>query len=367
MSRMNYICTHTNVYFGIFHDINTIIQFIIEVDNRKKIIFFIENLSHFRFVKPLFDYFLHNNFKLKLLCIDNPFETSVNKHLNLEIVKFKNNTHKIKVLKNLNGDMFFTTTPSIGSPVFPKSKIYPKESRPSYIYLFHSLVSPNEMYIKNSFKNFDVIFSPSETISKQLVNLVSRNTEILTSGYLLFNNIDKYSMRFNKNNKVLVAPTWGKEGVGEIINNIYQIYDFNSKFGYETVFRPHPMTELKKGDIGSEIILDLNLDLKNLHEYEHLITDYSGIALEYAYLTGRSILFLDVKKKIKRKVGKLEASYLFIEDEMRTTLGEVATIDDLSKLKRFPEVNQNKYSKFINSINTQLESLEKTIDYLKKF
>lgn len=301
------------------------------------------------------------------MCIDYPFDTSDSTYPNLEVIKIKNNTHKIKTLKNLKGDMFFTTTPSIGTSIFPKSKVYPKESRPSYMYLFHSLVSPNEMYIKNSFKNFDVIFSPSETISKQLKTLVSRDTEIVTSGYLLFNNIDKYSLRFSKNNKVLIAPTWGKEGVNEILNNINQIYDFNSKFGYETVFRPHPMTDLKKFDIGSEIILDLNLDLKNLHEYEHLITDYSGIALEYGYLTGRSILFLDVKKKIKRKVEKLETSYLFIEDEMRITLGDIIKIDDLSKLKQFPEINQNEYSKYINLINSYLESLEKTIDYLGKF
>ena len=135
------------------------------------------------------------------------------------------------------------------------------------------------MYVKNSFKYFDVIFSPSEIITKQLKILVSKDTEIVTTGYLLFNNTDKYSLSSNNNNKVLVAPTWGKEGVNVIINNINQINDFNSKLGYETVFRPHPMTDLKKFDIGSEIILDLDLDLKNLHEFDYLITDYSGIAL----------------------------------------------------------------------------------------
>ena len=185
------------------------------------------------------------------MCIDYPFDESDSNYPNLEVVKLKNNTHKIKILKNLTGDMFFTTTPSIGTSVFPKSKVYPKESRPIYLYLFHSLVSPNEMYVKNSFKYFDVIFSPSEIIAKQLKILVSKDTEIVTTGYLLFNNTDKYSLSSNNNNKVLVAPTWGTEGVNVIINNINQINDFNSKLGYETVFRPHPMTDLKKFDIGS--------------------------------------------------------------------------------------------------------------------
>jgi len=299
------------------------------------------------------------------LCIDYPFDESDSNYPNLEVVKLKNNTQKIKILKNLTGDMFFTTTPSIGTSVFPKSKVYPKESRPIYMYLFHSLVSPNEMYVKNSFKYFDVIFSPSEIITKQLKILVSKDTEIVTTGYLLFNNTDKYSLNSNNNNKVLVAPTWGKEGVNVIINNINQINDFNFKLGYKTVFRPHPMTDLKKFDIESGIILDLDLDLKNLHEFDYLITDYSGIALEYAYFTGRPILFLDVKKKIKRKVSKLEKSFLFIEDQMRTTLGEITKIDNLSKLDNFPKINYEEYTTYINLINSNSESLDKTVEYLE--
>ena len=125
------------------------------------------------------------------------------------------------------------------------------------------------------------------------------------------------------------------------------------------------MTDLKKFDIGSETILDLDLDLKNLHEYDYLITDYSGIALEYAYFTGRPILFLDVKKKIKRKISKFEKNFLFIEDQMRTTLGEITTIDNISKLNNFPKINHEEYSKYINLINSNLESLDKTIEYLE--
>lgn len=348
------------------HDINTIIQFIIEVDSRKKIIFFIENLSHFRFVKPLFEFFLHNNFKLKLLCIDYPFDINSSQNPNLEVIKIINNAHKIRLLKNLKGDMFITTTPSIGTSIFPKSVAYPKETRPRYIYLFHSLVSPNEMYVKNSFKNFDVIFSPSEIITKQLNVLVSKETELVTTGYLLFNNIDKFSLKFKKNNKVLVAPTWGKEGVHEIINNINKIYDFNSKLGYETVFRPHPMTDLNNFDLPLGVNLDMNLDLKNLHEYEYLITDYSGIALEFGYLTGRSVLFLDVKKKIKRKIRKEEKNYFFIENEMRTILGGITKVDELTRMSLFPEIDDNEYSQFIDLINTHSNSLEKIINFLNK-
>ena len=163
----------------IFHDINTIIQFIIEVDNSSKIIFFIENLSHYRFVKPLLKHYLDNKTQIQVLYLEYPFDEDLSKFSNLDLVKINDDIEKIKILKNLKGQMFITTTPSIGSPIFPKSVVYPKSDRPFYVYLFHSLVSPNEMYVKNSFKNFDIILSPSEVVTSQLKNLTSKKLKYL--------------------------------------------------------------------------------------------------------------------------------------------------------------------------------------------
>ena len=81
------------------------------------------------------------------------------------------------------------------------------------------------------------------------------------------------------------------------------------------------LDELKKIPID----IDTDKDLNNLHSYEYLITDYSGIALEFFYLTGRPIIFLDVPKKIKRKIpvfSKEEKNYLLIENEMRNVIGK---------------------------------------------
>ena len=162
------------------------------------------------------------------------------------MVLLKDEKDKITTLKNLKGKLFITTTPSIGTPIFPKSQIIPKEDRPKYLYFFHSLVSPNEMYVKNSFKNFDYIFSPSDIITEQLNFLVSNKTEIFTTGYLLFNNIEvgNYSKDFD--DKVLIAPTWGEKGVSQLMNNIDNLTNFIVKQKLKPVFRPHPMTDINK-------------------------------------------------------------------------------------------------------------------------
>ena len=128
----------------------------------------------------------------------------------------------------------------------------------------------------------------------------------------MFNDLDVFKYKSNFKEKVLLAPTWGTNAVEEIIKSISSIIEFNTNLGYETVFRPHPMTNLNNIKIDSEITIDNNLDLTDLHEYSNLITDFSGIALEYFYMTGRSTLFLDVeKKKLKEKLKKMKIEVNF--------------------------------------------------------
>ena len=51
------------------------------------------------------------------------------------------------------------------------------------------------------------------------------------------------------------------------------------------------MTEIEKYEFSPEVSIDKDKNLDNLHSYRYLITDYSGIALEFFYLTQRPVLF----------------------------------------------------------------------------
>ena len=349
----------------IFHNITTIIHFAIRTKNANKIIFFIEDLSHFRFVEKIFQYFAKNNYEITVLSFENPFGSRVYNNEKINLIILKNDLEKIKILKNLKGGVFITTTPSIGSAIFPKSQIRPREDRPKYLYFFHSLVSPNEMYIKNSFKGFDYIFSPSNIISEQLKPLVGSKAKIFTTGYLLFDEIKPRDESTTFDSKVLIAPTWGEDGVNEIVSNLDKLADFINKQSLIPVFRPHPMTDISKLKIVSDVILDLEKDLINLEDYKYLITDFSGIALEFFYLAKRPVIFLDVSKKIKRKLNKKEKEFNLIENDMRTIIGDVFTLNEITKLESFPDINFETAEKFIQNINSNLNSLNKTIEILK--
>ncbi len=265
-------------------------------------------------------------------------------------------------MKNLSGDLFITTTPSVGSQFFPKSKISPKSLRPKYLYLFHSLVSPNEMYVKNSFKKFDYIFSPSKVISEQIQPLIGKTCKVFDTGYLLFDSISPFEYQTTKKNKALIAPTWGNEAVKKIADNIKVIVSFLNQYDIEAVFRPHPMTRLADLKLDKSVEIDLNRDLKNLHEYDILLTDYSGIALEYFYLTGKYVIFLNVPKKIKRKVSKTEVD--FIEDKMRTIIGKSVDIETLYDLILPINLDEAKAKDFILLVTGASNPLEKSVEII---
>jgi hypothetical protein len=255
--------------------------------NDKKVVFFIENNSHLRFLENIIYSYYYQNINIEIVSIQ-----KINFELNIFNRVLNNDIEKIAYLKNLSCTLFFTTTPNIGSSYFPKSSVSSKKNRPKYIYIFHSLVSPIEMYKKNSFKNFEYIISPSITVSEQLKNLISSNTKILSFGYSLFDNLEPFKFKNEKSNSILIAPSWGDKGLSK---NYKYLDDINYLKNYKVVFRPHPMDIDDFVNIElNNLSLDLNLELNNLHMYEILITDCSGIALEFFYLTGRPILFIDV-------------------------------------------------------------------------
>lgn len=329
-----------------------------------KIIFFIENKSHMRFVEKLLFYFLENNYPVFLICQEIPFDNKKYKFKNLEIKVLENDYDKINTLKRLEGKLFFTTTPSIGTVIFPKSSVL-KASRPIYVYLFHSLVSPNQMYVKNSFKYFDYIFSPSEIITSQIKYLVSKTTKVVTTGYLLFDGIEPFSKNKIFNNKILIAPTWGQDGLNKIYNNFDKVKQLAERLNLELIFRPHPMINFKDIQI-KNIQIDVDKELNNLFTYNHLITDYSGIALEYFYLTARSTLFLDVPKKIKRNLKSSEKDIVLIENDMRNKIGFNKNFESLENIEEFPKLKTDFSKNYVQKINNFVNPLEKILSVLRQ-
>ena len=85
----------------------------------KNTIFFIEGQEHVRFVEPYLSIVYNIGLKIEIISLENlDFENPIFNDF-VEII----NRNKIRpFLKNIQGDLFFTTTPGVGSYYFPKIK-----------------------------------------------------------------------------------------------------------------------------------------------------------------------------------------------------------------------------------------------------
>ncbi len=329
-----------------------------------KIVFFSEGNQHTRFFQPILNNFIEKNYDITLITLDKNDNLIQNKKLlNIEIPK--NNLEKINILKSVSADYFLTTTPGLGYSYFPKSKIWPSNKRPKYVYLFHSLVSPNEMYVNNSFKNFDIIFSPSEKIKQHLSLLVPNSVEIVVSGYTLFESKEKHKKINNSSKNILIAPTWGDKGLISDINILKKLNEFFNDKDYKVTIRPHPMTFKNENLISklNNFNLDLSYEVDNFNFYEFLVTDYSGIAIEYYFFTENPTLFINSSKKIKRKIKKQELNLSLIENEMREVLGSTVELEcDKIELPLIKDIEKAKT--FVNSFYSKKSSIKIINEYL---
>jgi YidC/Oxa1 family membrane protein insertase len=135
----------------------------------------------------------------------------------------------------------------------------------------------------------------------------------------------------NNQTHILLAPSWGKNGLFEtIIEDLLDVL-LNSKCN--VILRPHPMTlKLSKKKISSikklfssnpNFKLELNLsNFDSLLFSDIMITDWSGVALEFAFAFEKPILYIDVPKKIRNPDYK-DIPQIPIEESIREKIGKI--------------------------------------------
>ena len=269
------------------------------------------------------------------------------------------NNFKIITIKNLFIlEIFFLilkikyvycSTPDLNNSIFKKS-IFNKSK---YIYLQHSPLSLRIIYTDKAFINFDIIFVINDFQTKdvkEINNLFGKKIKLWKKNYLFTKNQilikDKNCLR-----KILLAPTWGTDFYN---NNLhYKIKKICCDLNLKLELRPHYMS-YKKNEINlSKIIKDFKINdgKLNFNSFNVLITDWSGIYLEYAYLMKKKCILINSNQKVlNNNINHKKENYL--DNVARKTLGYQFDINELDKIsmkiKLLIQENLNEESEITN-------------------
>ena len=273
---------------------------------------------------------------------------------------------KMNFFLRLKAKMLIMTMPDLGSYHIKRSKEFPVH----YIYTFHSMNSTHMEFQKDAFDEFDSIFcvGPYQVqelrATEQLYNLKRKN--LVECGYGLLDKLLKLRSSFPekknllKNNKknILIAPSWGKQNLLEStgIELVKTLLDA----GYYVTVRPHPMTSKKspktikqikeRFEKNPDFLLDTNTSsFEQLFSSYALITDWSGIGYEYAFVCERPVIYVDVPKKSHNKEYE-KIGLVPFEISIRDKIGEVVSVQNMETIPERIEFLYSHNNNFENRI-----------------
>ena len=219
----------------------------------------------------------------------------------------------------------YSSTPDLGFNAFRRSL----SKKNKYIYIQHSPASLTMIYSKNAFIQFDLVFVINKFQRNEIIelnNIYNLNIKSWKSSYLFFTKDQKIDNHNKK--KILIAPTWGTDFFST--NCHKKLYEILSNGNYDFELRPHFMS-YKKNEVSYEnlkIDFVLNEGRINFNDYHTIITDWSGIFIEFAKLKSTKSILINTQKKI------LNDDFNLIKNEpieiyARKILGYETNIEDI--------------------------------------
>jgi len=241
----------------------------------------------------------------------------------------------------------------------------------NHIYMFHAINSIHLQYNNGAFDNYDTIFcvGPHHVKeirkSEEIYNLPAKT--LVEVGYSWLEEIEsKYESTEYKSNKILIAPTWSS---GNILEScIETLLERLLPLTYDIIVRPHPefikrqknkITQLqnKYSNNPNLTIETESTSTKNIFESSMLITDWSGIAIEYAWGMLKPVIYIDTPKKIHNPDYK-DLGIVPIEDSIRQLNGVVLKISECdfveTEIEKAFQLNKQKQKTILDLRNKNI-------------
>lgn len=247
-------------------------------------------------------------------------------------------------------DMFIMTTPDLNKYYLKRS--YMKKDI-EYVYAPHDTLSTHTSFNEGAFDAFDTVLCAGPHIVKELrateevyglkpKNLVEFGFPFLDE---LVNNVKSENLGETKKGKkeILIAPSWSEDNIMD--SCLDDIIEGLSDSSYHITVRPHPEYVKRFGFRMNKILekyadrdeehLSFEMDFsqnKSIYSSDVLITDWSGVAMEFCFATERPAIFVNTKVKILNPNWE-KICMTPVEQENRNIIGKAIEKEDCINIK----------------------------------
>jgi hypothetical protein len=223
-----------------------------------------------------------------------------------------------------------------------------------YVYVFHAMNSVHMAYRLGAFDHYDSILCTGpyhvREMKRESELRAIRDRRLIEAGYSRLERIHaaweaREHKREDSGRTVLVAPSWSASNVLE--RHGVELVQLLLAAEYRVILRPHPETHKRFPELvarlqttfakDSRFILESSVRTDDsMLDADVLITDWSGIALEYAFGTERPVLYIDVPRKVHNdryeELG-IEPFEVCMRDELGVIVApeELKTVVDVVK------------------------------------
>ena len=337
-------------------------------DEQRSIVFYAENkasMNHFRLL--ISELTKERNFQIcYVTSVKNDPILSINDK-NILAFYIGDGIVRTKFFLELKAKILIMDMPDLDSFHIKRSKIFPVH----YIYIFHSMFSVHSYLRKGAVNHYDTIFCVGEHHKREILETEKiyglKPKKLVDYGFgrldtLLRERNNFKKEKLNTENLIIIAPTYGDNNLLKIcgVKLIETLLDSN----FKVLLRPHFRIFKESSDV-IRIIRDKFQNNNNFlleegtikpeifHSSRCMISDWSGISLEYAFIFERPIIYIDVpKKELNEEADKI--SLTPIEVSIREKIGHLVDPDNLTEIpKIISEINDESRAEQIRDIRSK--------------
>lgn len=282
----------------------------------KKLVFYSERNGFFKYFEAIFDYILENSKVVIHYITSDPEDDIFEKAKHNSRIKpyFIQERRLITLFMKMDADIVVMTMTDLDNYHYKRSYV---RKDIEYVYVFHAINSTHMVLNHGAFDHYDTLLCVGDFVfpevrkQEELYHLPQK--KLIACGYGLMEKLkqdyDRIEIKESAKKTILIAPSWQEDNILDLCLDEL-LHELLGK-GWDITIRPHPEYVKRYRNRIDTIVrryvnyagddfhfeLDFSTNFSSFLS-DIVITDWSAIAFEFSFVTGKPTVFIDTPIKI---------------------------------------------------------------------